>query len=144
MKQGESLFSDHYPFVSFGVLNIEEAPETEEFAAHSIDMMIGTNVLHATQDIGRTLKHVKGLLKPGGMLLLNELTSFSIFTSAVFGLLDGWWLAQDKEKRMTNGPLLSPKQWEKALKSAGFSQVGLLPGLAVPQEGCAQTIIVAQ
>ena len=67
------------------------------------------------------------------------MTRVEDFATLTFGLLDGWWLSKDPERRLPNGPLLSPHAWRAALAAAGFDRVETLaPGAA------AQTILFAR
>ncbi|OQX05351.1 MAG: hypothetical protein BWK80_52285 [Desulfobacteraceae bacterium IS3] len=40
-----------------------------------------------------------------------------------FGLLDGWWLFEDKENRIQGSPLLTPEKWKEILEKQGFGAV---------------------
>ena len=44
-------------------------------SAHGYDVVFCTNVLHDTRDVEFALRQVHALLKPGGLLLLNEYAS---------------------------------------------------------------------
>jgi ubiquinone/menaquinone biosynthesis C-methylase UbiE len=52
------------PFMNFARLNIEEDPLAQGFEEGIYDMIVASNVLHATRYIDDTLHHVKKLLKP--------------------------------------------------------------------------------
>ena len=69
--------------------------------------MFATNVLHATRSMGVTLQNCKALLRTGGLLIANELTTKTEFLTLTFGLTDGWWLFDDAERRIPGSPLLS-------------------------------------
>ena len=81
------------PLVTYRKLDIEVNPLTQGFESEAFDLIIAANVLHATTRITRTLDHSRKLLKPGGKLLLLEITTprAQFFP---FGLLPGWWLGQ--------------------------------------------------
>ena len=82
--------------------------------------IVAANVLHATRDIRLTLRRAKALLKENGLLALNEVSKASLFTHVTFGLLDGWWLAEDEPLRIEGTPALSPRGWETVLAQEGF------------------------
>jgi acyl carrier protein len=63
------------------------------------------------------------VLKDDGALILNEVSRSSLYSHLTFGLLEGWWLYEDKELRIPGCPGLSPESWEKVLKSEGFRSV---------------------
>src|SRR5262249_49339433 len=94
-----------YPFVEYRVLDIEQPPLGQGFEANRYDMVVATNVLHATRDLRQTLTHVCELLAPGGTLIMLEGTAPSAWLDLVFGMLEGWWRFADTELRRSH-PLL--------------------------------------
>lgn len=86
------------------------------------DFVIATNVLHATPNIRTTLRNAKAALKNQGVLLLNEMSVWSLFNHLTFGLLDGWWLYEDEALRLDGSPGLSPQAWHAVLGEVGFEQ----------------------
>ncbi|OAA40384.1 nonribosomal peptide synthase [Beauveria brongniartii RCEF 3172] len=106
----------------FRALDIEKDPASQSFDLNSYDIVIATNVLHATRNLGVTLGNVRSLLKPGGYLLLNEKTGpESLRATFNFGGLQGWWLAEEEERQLS--PLMSPDGWDAQLQKAQFSGV---------------------
>ena len=71
------------------------------------DVVFATNVLHATRDMAVTLQRCKALLRTGGLLIANELTTKTEFLTLTFGLTDGWWLYDDVARRIPGSPILS-------------------------------------
>lgn len=123
LNHAEKTYGPDNPFLSYGVLNIELPPAAQGFEQASYDMVIAANCLHATRDIRTTLGHAKSLLKPNGMLLLNELTVNNLFNHLAFGLLTGWWAYDDHDVRLTGCPGLSPASWRHVLEGEGFRMV---------------------
>jgi len=85
----------HYAIgrMNFKVLNIEIDPVQQGFESEQYDMIVAANVFHATKSIDKSLQHVRKLLKPGGKLILYEITNATLMqTGFGFGLLPGWWL----------------------------------------------------
>jgi acyl transferase domain-containing protein/thioesterase domain-containing protein/acyl carrier protein len=126
----------------FAAFDIEKPPAAQGFS-RGFDIVVASNVLHATRDIGTTLAHVAQLLAPGGALLLNEVTALQDFATMTFGLTDGWWAFEDAENRIANAPLLDVAGWREALAAAGFESVDAfgLPGEA--EDRFSQSVIVA-
>ena len=87
----KSLLKEWLGKVRFKTLDIERSPDAQGFAEESYDLVIASNVLHATKSMDKTLENVRRLLKPGGRLALIELTRLRPAWSIVFGLLPGWW-----------------------------------------------------
>lgn len=111
-----------YPGLLFSALDIESDPVAQGYTAESYDLIVAANVLHATKDIKKTLRHVRSLLRPGGKLALYEPIRPDILrTGFVAGLLPGWWLATEDFRPW--GPSLTTRQWHKVLKDTHFSRL---------------------
>ncbi|KKY13503.1 putative polyketide synthase [Diplodia seriata] len=63
------------PRIAFRVLDIERDPSAQGFAAGRYDVVVAANVLHATTSLAGTLAHARKLLRPGGWLVLLEITA---------------------------------------------------------------------
>ncbi|HEY0946762.1 MAG TPA: SDR family NAD(P)-dependent oxidoreductase [Opitutaceae bacterium] len=140
LRHGRRAFAAAHGFMEFKRLDIEQPVEGQGFDAGGWDLVIATNVLHATGDIDVTLGHVRELLRPGGWLLLNELTLPRSFLTLTFGLLDGWWAHRDAHRRLPGSPLLDAASWEDALHRTGFGRTRRLTARA--DEG--QDVLVAE
>lgn len=77
--------------IDYKVLDIEKNPVEQGFEAGTYDIVMASNVLHATSDITTTLKNVRKLLKPGGRIVLMELTKVTAWINCIFGSTTGWW-----------------------------------------------------
>ncbi|RYN74805.1 Compactin diketide synthase [Alternaria alternata] len=121
LAKAADRFKHDASIMQFGTLNIENTPTEQGFNPESYDLIVCANVLHATKSIQETLAHCKLLLKPGGRLVLSEVTIKRIFSGFIMGPLPGWWLGE-ADGRM-GGPLLDADEWNAALKKAGFSGV---------------------
>ncbi|MEO1592902.1 MAG: acyltransferase domain-containing protein, partial [Cyanobacteria bacterium J06632_22] len=118
ISRAQQRFTD-YSNVCYHTLDIEHSPVEQGFEAHSYDVVIASNVLHATTDLTQTLAHVQSLLSPGGQLVLLEGTQPLVWLDLIFGMTEGWW------KRPTY-PLLSVDQWTTELHAVGFEDVTAL------------------
>jgi acyl transferase domain-containing protein/SAM-dependent methyltransferase len=131
---------DDYPYIQYQVLDIEQEPEIQGFAAHQYDVIVAANVLHATKYLRQSLKHVLQLLAPGGLLVLMEGTVPQRWLDLIFGLTEGWWKFCDRDLRPSY-PLLSTSQWQELLHSSGFREAVSIPCASkLPQ----QSVIVAE
>jgi acyl transferase domain-containing protein/NADPH:quinone reductase-like Zn-dependent oxidoreductase/acyl carrier protein len=134
MPSARSRFAD-YPFVQYGLLDIEAPPEGYEPA----DVIVASNVLHATRDLQQTLKNVHGLLKPGGAAIFAEARP-SRASHLIYGFLPGWWLVTDTELR-ASGPLIDADAWAVVTREAGFEDAApMLPDFP----GAHPTAVVAR
>lgn len=109
----------------FGVLDIEKDPKLQGYTPNSYDLVICANGLHATSDIQMTMTHVRNLLRPGGKLVLVELTQLTAWANMIFGTLPEWWAFEDTHLRQ-DSPLLSPKKWDELLRMTGFGGLDVL------------------
>nr|QEO74254.1 methyltransferase [uncultured bacterium] len=109
-----------YGFVQYRILDIERDPAAQGFAGdHPFDLVIAANVLHATEDLRRSLRHVRQLAAAGATLLLLEGTGPIRSVDLTFGLTEGWWRFADQEIRSAY-PLISPAEWALVLAQSGF------------------------
>ena len=104
--KAEQRFANNVPSLVTALFDVEKPPEEQGIATRPYDLVVAANVLHATADISQTLRHVRATLAPGGVLLLNEASSPTLFMHVTFGLLEGWWRATDPERRIPGTPLL--------------------------------------
>ncbi|MFB1483786.1 type I polyketide synthase [Corallococcus sp. RDP092CA] len=123
-----------YPFVRYQALDLEKEPSAQGLDAGGYDLVLASNVLHATRDLRESLRHVRTLLSPGGLLVALEATEPTRWIDLTFGLTGGWNGFVDTDLRSRH-PLLSSEQWCKVLRECGFSEAAALPleheGLAV-------------
>ncbi len=116
-----SKFSD-YPFIEGEVLDIETDPVSQGFDAHSFDLILASDVLHASRDLHSTLENVKQLLASDGLLVFIELTNSPRWGDLAFGMLKGWWLFSDLDLPSAH-PLLPESKWRDLLSEVGFEEV---------------------
>lgn len=92
-EKAQEKFRDWAGLLQFKKLNIEENLEAQGFEDETYDVIIAANVLHATHKMDHTMTNVGKLLKPGGKLVLVEVTGADHALSGpfVFGTLPGWW-----------------------------------------------------
>ena len=106
--------------VEFKTLDLERSPVEQGFEEASYDLIIASNVIHATRQLDPVLANIRSLLKPGGKFMLMEVTKDTPRYSLMFGVFEGWWAGHAEGRRMS--PLLPVKQWIPKLQRAGFSE----------------------
>lgn len=114
-------FNQHTSKMKFKMLNIEKDPVEQGFEEAAYDMVIASNALHATTSMRETVSNCRRLLRPGGYLVLLEITTNHLPIQMIMGTLPGWFLGID-EGRVWQ-PTLSIDEWDKLLKQTGFSGV---------------------
>ncbi len=123
-RQAEERFRD-VPFFTYRLLNIEQPPGEQGFAAHSFDLVVAADMLHGARDLDRAIRNVQWLLAPGGRLLLEEPTSWNQVYNVSNALLEGLSLYADDWR--TDIPFISCETWEAALTANGFRRFRALP-----------------
>ncbi|KAJ5726765.1 polyketide synthase [Penicillium malachiteum] len=117
-------FGDFRDKTIFKTLDVEKDVGPQGFQKHAYDVVVASNVLHATAHIKDTLKNARSLLKPGGFLFLVEITGTKMMrTTFCVGGLSGWWLGAGEGRRIHPG--LTTEEWHSALQETGFSGVDL-------------------
>jgi acyl transferase domain-containing protein/SAM-dependent methyltransferase len=122
LHHGQQNYQAKYPFLEFSILNIEKPVVAQGLKYADYHIVLATNVIHATEDMDATTRHVKQLLKPGGYFFLNELTELHDFATLSFGWLEGWWRFSDVGRRIPGAPLLAQEAWLDCLGTVGFKQ----------------------
>ncbi|MFG2637681.1 acyltransferase domain-containing protein [Streptomyces sp. NPDC048362] len=119
----KTRFAD-FDFVDYQCLDLNQDPAEQGFAAASFDVVIATNVLHATRDLRATLARITHLLADGGQLLAHE-THEPGLLAPCFGTLEGFWDFTDAPLR-SDSPLLPGDAWQPLLRECGFDEVAQL------------------
>ena len=86
-----NLLSEWSSKVTYKALDIELDAVAQGFTEASYDLVIASNVLHATHKMDNTLSNVRRLLRADGKLALIELTRLRPVWAIWAGLLPGWW-----------------------------------------------------
>ncbi len=115
----EERFGGPEASIEYRVLDIEVDPIEQGFDNHGYDLVIASNVLHATRYLNETLDHCRRLLVPSGCLVALENLRGRGWMDLTFGQLDGWWRFADDCR--PHHALAGPDVWEQALSEAGFA-----------------------
>lgn len=128
--RAREVLGTQYPFLRCDLLDLDAPPQTQGFEDHTADLVVAASVLHDTRQVRRTLRTLRGLLAPGGTLLIVEQTAFHPWFDLVMGLQQGFDTFEDTELRSTH-PLLDRAQWAAELAAAGFTDSAVL----TPRDG---------
>ncbi|EEQ34967.1 Fum1p [Microsporum canis CBS 113480] len=101
LPSAKERFKD-FEEIEYSILDITRDPTTQGFKTESFDLIIASNVLHATPVLTAALKNVRALLAPGGRFLLEELCPD-----------DGRGTA----------PYVTPERWDRELRESGFTGI---------------------
>ncbi len=124
LEPAEQRFG-RYPFMTFATLDLNADPSSQGFEKETFDVVIASNVLHATRSLPRALEAARSLLAPGGVLLAFEITRYLSWFDMSTSLLEGWESYEDEHRR--EHPLLSVEQWSRVLADAGFARFEAFP-----------------
>lgn len=128
--------------VAYKVLDLERDPVEQGFEAESQDVIIAANVLHATADLHKAVENVRRLLKPGGYLLMLEVTDEYLEGLLLMGPLEGWWLGN--REGTASQPGLTLQGWDNLLQETGFSGVDKYQSDVPDPNAYAVSVIVTQ
>ncbi|KAJ4347483.1 hypothetical protein N0V95_005404 [Ascochyta clinopodiicola] len=123
-EKGAKKFSEYARRMTFKVCDIEKDPIDEGYVEGAYDVIVAANVLHATRNLADTMRHVRRLLKPGGYLVMMEITGDLLRLGYLMGALPGWWLGpRDGDEGRQWAPGIDPMEWDSLLRRTGFSGV---------------------
>ena len=120
-KAGE-VFKDYKDRMIYKALDVEKDIVAQGYVEGSYDMLICSLVLHATRNLESTMKNVRRLLKPGGYLVMLEVTNNKPMRMGLsMGGLIGWWLGEGDGRALS--PCVEARQWNTVLRKSGFSGI---------------------
>jgi SAM-dependent methyltransferase len=141
MLKAQQRFSN-YPFVQYKIMDIENDPVEQGFTQNSYDLIIASDVIHATRNLGISLGNVKKLLASEGVLMMLEVTNSPVYLDFIFGMTEGWWLFEDTDIRPTHATM-DPARWKMVLEKNKFNDVAIYSDFERNDSSC-QSVIVAR
>lgn len=138
-RRAAEKFAD-YGFVSYHAFDLQKDAAEQGFEPGSVDLIVAANVIHATQHVGDTLANLLPLLKPGGKLLMREITRPMRLFDFVFGPLV---LPLHDEAARGGELFLTTACWREQCLAAGFAQVEWLPEDGSLTAGISEHIVLA-
>ncbi|MCV7039722.1 methyltransferase [Mycolicibacterium moriokaense] len=143
LNAARKRFADK-PWMRFGILDLN----TDLRSQPPCDIVVASNVVHNALDVGRTLKELHDLVRPGGAVVFIEVCQAhcSFMTSVYFlmspppgrpqvGLTD--------VRAGTDRIFLSKDEWHEQLTASGFTPVQTLPTADDPLAMLDQQVFVA-
>ncbi|WP_336319734.1 SDR family NAD(P)-dependent oxidoreductase [Streptomyces lavendofoliae] len=129
-----------FDFVDYRVLDLNQGPAEQGFEPGSYDLVVASNVLHATSDLRATLRRVASLLDHGGQLMAIESHDEEMI-APYFGLLEEYWSFTDTDLRTS--PLMPRESWESVLRGCGFDSVAAT-GSTCPEAAADYSLLLAR
>ncbi|KAI2619300.1 KR domain-containing protein [Hypoxylon sp. NC1633] len=93
----EERSGKHASRMMFKTFNMEKGLEDQGYTKGSYDVVVAVNMIHVSVDIEAALANIRRLLRPGGFLIVGELTSTDL--------------------------LFTGMTWDSALKNTGFAGI---------------------
>ena len=93
-EDARSKLAEWKDCVKFKTLDIGRDPIEQGFSEGDYDIVLASNALHTAKSVDDAIANARKLLKPGGRLLLIEITKLTSFTNAIFGVLPGWYMGE--------------------------------------------------
>lgn len=106
--------------VSYKALDIERDVVSQGLEEGAYDIIVACNVIHATKSIGDSVSNARKLLRPGGTLILMEITQDQLYYGLIFGAFAGWWAGAGEGRRFS--PLLTRAAWSQKLAEMEFER----------------------
>jgi acyl transferase domain-containing protein len=141
LDRARERFAAH-PNIRYGRFDLDRPLADQGYGPGQCDLIVAANAVHACSDLAATLSNLRTLLAPGGMLALVESTTPFAWFDFTTSLIEGWRKHDDGLR--TDGPLLRPEVWRRALAEAGFAQVGVWPEAGAPGDTLGQHLVLAQ
>lgn len=114
-----------YKGMKYATFDMQTPAKDQGFDA-DFDLVIASNVIHATTDIQKTLANIRSLLKPGGYLALFEIVQPRLSWVMILGTFSDFWNGDhDARFRRTEGPFLTHQMWKDVLPQSGFRGVDI-------------------
>jgi SAM-dependent methyltransferase/acyl carrier protein len=136
-ERARSKFA-RYPFIEYGVYDIDRDPQAQGVPPASVDVVVGANVIHNAKDLRPTLANLTSILAPGGVLVLIENTVNSVLHMVTVGFIQDFANYQDGREL----PLLSPTGWQEYFAAAGIGRSAAFPAAGV--DAMEQHVLVGQ
>jgi SAM-dependent methyltransferase len=106
-------------------------PTQQGLEPGTFNLVFGVNTLHLAHDLHYTLTNLRGLLRPGGALVVGELLrptpDAPVHLELPFTLLEAYRNTPSLPGIRPRPGFMSARGWVNALEAAGFSQVTVLP-----------------
>ncbi|CAO2655100.1 Nn.00g101640.m01.CDS01 [Neocucurbitaria sp. VM-36] len=122
LADAESKF-ERFKGLTFGTFDMEVSASDQGYEA-DWDLVVASNVIHATSDITATLKNIRSVLRPGGHMILLELTQSQLSAGLVLGTFSDFWKGGlDPNIPRLDGPFLSKDMWRRVIPKCGFREL---------------------
>jgi acyl transferase domain-containing protein/SAM-dependent methyltransferase/acyl carrier protein len=127
VQRARERFGPMHAGLRFQVFDLEHDAQAQGLRALGYDIVLASNVVHATRDLRRSLQRIARLLAPGGVLVMLEACAPQAWFDLTVGLTEGWWCFEDHDLR-PGYPTLTGQAWVRLLGECGFGPVQCVAG----------------
>ncbi|CAO2648218.1 Nn.00g074850.m01.CDS01 [Neocucurbitaria sp. VM-36] len=121
-EAAQQLFIQYEDRMLYRTYNMERDPASQGFVEGTYDLILASNVMHATDKLEEMMTNARRLLKPGGYIIALELTNNdSLRVGLPMGSLPGWWVGAETGR--PHGPTVTLPQWDALLRKCGFAGI---------------------
>ncbi|XLV72480.1 thioesterase domain-containing protein [Ralstonia syzygii subsp. celebesensis] len=136
-----------YGSLRLGLYDINRSAAEQGHAPGSFDAVLAANVLHNALDVTWTLRELRSLLRPGGVVILHEATQDKrlqwVTAAAVLEAAAHTGSNAPGAGRTADSPLRSAPAWEQALQASGFDRSRAFPASGSPMAFVGQQVFLA-
>jgi mycobactin polyketide synthetase MbtD len=143
LNAAQNHFADH-PWMQFEIVDLnadlrQQPPQ---------DIVVASNVVHNAHDVGRTLREIHDLLRPGGAIIFIEVCrAHCQFMTSVYFLMSPRpgqpQVGLTDVRAGTDRIFLTQSEWRDQLVECGFTPALVLPSADDPLSALDQHIFVA-
>jgi yersiniabactin nonribosomal peptide synthetase len=130
--------------LEYGLLNVNKSPGEQGYEPFSFDVIIADKTLHRAKHLEMTLKYVKELLAPGGLLFVTEPTQNNRLMLISVGFFEDGFAHFEDERNANHLPFIPVEKWRDLLEKTGFSKIMTFPEDGHAAGAFGQHVIVAQ
>ena len=141
LDRARDLFGD-LPFVHYAQLDVSKSPQEQGFEPGSFDVIVASNVLHATPHLDHTAANVLSLLAPGGFVAAYETTEHPYWFDVSTALIEGWQSFDDTYR--DDHPLVDASRWCEIFTKNGFVEARAWPEPDSPATVLRQAVVIAR
>lgn len=130
-----------YPFMSYVPFDMNQPAATQALPLAQYDVIVAANVLHNAPHLSHMLRNLAGLLAPGGIIMMREITQPKPLFDFVFGPLVPPLDPQDRRA----GELFASREiWQASLQDAGFEDFAAFPAADAAASRLGEHILLAR
>lgn len=126
--------------VEFLKIDITRSLEMQKINSESVDIILGVNVIQATNNIMESMNNLLSVLKPGGILCMVQLYRIHNLQEMIFGLSPGWWNYKD-DPMQREKPYFSYEGWVRFWEKCGIKNIKTLPQSGKEEQSNAMLLI---